>query len=71
MGVGWNNHTIALAVIGCKRSRAWGPALAAVRELREERGLSLNVVVYNSLLTVCETAGEWRGTCTRLDVHMN
>ena len=65
VGVPLNNYTIALTLIGCKRTRQWSTALSMLRELRDERGLSLNVVCYNSVLTVCNAAGQWRA-CLRL-----
>eukprot|EP00952_Eustigmatos_sp_NYUAD-ZCMA_P006016 26020-Eustigmatos_ZCMA.PRE.1 len=49
VGITMNNYTIALALIGCKRSRKWNTALGMMRELRDDNGLPLNVVVYNSV----------------------
>ncbi len=65
VGVPLNNYTVALALIGCKRLRRWGTALSMLRELRDEKHLVLNVVCYNSVLTVCNAAGQWRA-CLKL-----
>jgi hypothetical protein len=48
-GVQPNNHTISLALVGCKRLKRWDTALSMLRELRDQQGLQLSVVVYNSV----------------------
>lgn len=51
-GVRLNNYTTALAIIGCKATRQWGPALAVIRELRDERGVRYDDHGHNETQTL-------------------
>lgn len=58
VGVGLTNYTVAMTVIGLKKSKKYQPAMDLMRELRD-KGLILNPVAYNSILTVCSVAQAW------------
>jgi len=58
VGVSLSNYTVAMTVIGLKKTKQYKPAIELMHELKK-KGISLNLVAYNSILTVCGTAHAW------------